>query len=127
MPVCNLIFCDKEANLRCSKCKAARYCSREHQVDDWSTHKIVCSKPILSEPIQNKTIETSSAVPNDSEEYRVCRCMFCGEELKLGSEAEAVDHMKICSSLQEQFAGKEQFTIPSVLRNKIHNIQSEGT
>ena len=38
---CNV--CGKKGKLfRCSKCKEARYCSREHQVEDWKTHKRVC-------------------------------------------------------------------------------------
>jgi hypothetical protein len=45
--------------------------------------------------------------------------MFCGDEIILASEEEAVDHMKICPALQEQLAGKEQFTIPSVIREKM--------
>ena len=49
--------------------------------------------------------------------------MFCGNELVLSSEDEAIEHMKVCSSLQEQLASKDQFTIPSVIRNKC-NINS---
>jgi hypothetical protein len=44
--------------------------------------------------------------------------MFCGEEQQLRSEEDAVAHMRVCSSLQEQLASKDQFTIPEVLRKK---------
>jgi hypothetical protein len=42
--------------------------------------------------------------------------MFCGEEIQVGSEDEAVRHLEQCSALQEQLDSKDQFTIPSVLR-----------
>lgn len=28
--------------LRCARCKIARYCSKDGQVADWKTHKLVC-------------------------------------------------------------------------------------
>ncbi|KAK8219088.1 hypothetical protein IWZ01DRAFT_494760 [Phyllosticta capitalensis] len=34
--------------LRCGACKVARYCSREHQKEDWVMHKIFC-KPVTKE------------------------------------------------------------------------------
>ena len=35
--------CDKpNSNLKCSKCKLVFYCSKECQVKDWSTHKLLC-------------------------------------------------------------------------------------
>ena len=55
---------------------------------------------------------------NVNEDHRQCRCMFCGDELKLSSEEAAVDHMRVCVALQEQLQSKDQFTIPSVVRNK---------
>ena len=55
----------------------------------------------------------------NASERRMCRCMFCGEELVLSSEDEAIQHMKVCSSLQEQFASSDQFTIPSAVKNKM--------
>jgi hypothetical protein len=50
---------------------------------------------------------------------KISRCMFCGEEVILASEEEAVEHMRNCSALQEQLDSKEQFTIPSKLREKM--------
>jgi hypothetical protein len=47
--------------------------------------------------------------------------MFCGEVLVLSSEEEAVEHMRQCQYLQEQLTSKEQFTIPSKIREKTNN------
>lgn len=65
------------------------------------------------------TSEGSQNSNTDSIEQRSCRCMFCGENLILANETEAVDHMRVCPALQEQLASKDQFTIPSVLQDKI--------
>jgi len=35
--------CKKEGNLRCNRCKAAFYCSKECQVQDWKSHKAICN------------------------------------------------------------------------------------
>ncbi|XP_017771991.1 PREDICTED: zinc finger MYND domain-containing protein 10 [Nicrophorus vespilloides] len=35
-------LCDKAAIQRCSKCKKTWYCSRNCQVSDWNTHKVMC-------------------------------------------------------------------------------------
>lgn len=35
--------CGKQASQRCSLCKAVHYCGREHQKQDWKTHKSKCS------------------------------------------------------------------------------------
>lgn len=45
--------------------------------------------------------------------------MFCGEQLTLGSEDEAVEHMRVCVALQEQLASKDQFTLPTVVKEKM--------
>ena len=37
------IVCIKTATKYCSKCKSIRYCSRECQVSDWSSHKFFCA------------------------------------------------------------------------------------
>ena len=39
-PQCAL--CGLSGSKVCSQCKAIRYCSKEHQVRDWKTHKIYC-------------------------------------------------------------------------------------
>lgn len=35
-------FCNQPATLRCSSCKTAAYCCKEHQKEDWKTHKNGC-------------------------------------------------------------------------------------
>lgn len=56
---------------------------------------------------------------------RQSRCMFCGEELVLESEDDAIDHMKECPALQEQLASSDQFTIPKALREE-NNLNVVG-
>jgi len=36
---CALLSCNEAGDKWCSKCHTARYCSREHQVEDWARHK----------------------------------------------------------------------------------------
>lgn len=57
MNTCQL--CGATQNLsRCSKCKSAYYCSKQHQTLDWKSHKIVCKSlsqtlPVGPIPIQD--------------------------------------------------------------------------
>jgi hypothetical protein len=43
---CQLEACHEPSPsmLRCSGCKVVRYCSKEHQTQDWHLHKSICSK-----------------------------------------------------------------------------------
>ena len=61
---------------------------------------------------------TTKGTTEGESEKRTGRCMFCGEELILGSEDDAVNHMRECVALQEQLASKDQFTIPTMLREQ---------
>jgi len=123
MSKCFFTDCEKSGVFQCSRCKKVKYCCAEHQKLDWNTHKRNCSagpSPIPATgnadvPSENK----GSDVPlGQSTDQRHCRCMFCGEALVLGSEEEAVGHMKVCVALQEQLASKDQFTVPSIVKEK---------
>lgn len=46
--------------------------------------------------------------------------MFCGDELVLGSEEEAIDHMRVCPALQEQLQSKDQFTVPTMIKERMN-------
>lgn len=35
-------ICEKSASLRCAGCRRRFYCSKEHQRDDWTSHKLSC-------------------------------------------------------------------------------------
>jgi len=37
--------CQKEAELKCSKCRTAYYCDKKCQKEDWPEHKKNCCKP----------------------------------------------------------------------------------
>ena len=39
---CNLPNCDLEGKLTCGGCQEAKYCSKEHQKQDWSRHRRLC-------------------------------------------------------------------------------------
>jgi hypothetical protein len=128
---CGFQSCVETASKRCSACKKVYYCSLQHQHNDWKSHKRVCSQLTASNISPQTTSSSVSRSPdpiiedmhlsreNSTAERRMCRCMFCGEELLLSSEDEAVQHMQVCASLQEQFASKDQFTIPSAIKNKM--------
>jgi hypothetical protein len=61
--------------------------------------------------------ETKKMTP-DEQEKKTVRCMFCGDQLVLASEEEAIDHMRVCVALQEQLNSKDQFTIPKKIREE---------
>lgn len=100
---------------------------------DWKYHKTACGKIETGhKPTQAKTTPASSmmdecfssgsdsiTVIDETTEKRECRCMFCGENLVMGSEAEAIEHMRVCPALQEQLKSKDQFHIPSMFRDKM--------
>lgn len=121
MNKCFYTTCENQGLYRCSICKIALYCSADHQKLHWKQHKISCKC--------NTTIDTKDKprqVDNIecSESKKICRCMFCGEELVLKSEDEAVMHMTVCPALQEQLASKDQFTVPSMLKGKMNMDKS---
>ena len=37
-------YCGLPTTIRCSGCKKVYYCSKEHQLADWPSHKKVCNK-----------------------------------------------------------------------------------
>jgi phage FluMu protein Com len=57
-------------------------------------------------------------INSGEQEKKTVRCMFCGDQLVLASEEEAVDHMRTCVALQEQLNSKDQFTIPKKIREE---------
>lgn len=137
--LCGVENCKQPAPFRCSRCQISWYCSVEHQKLDWKKHKKLCSQGSYQAIRQEPALQTqltdavkphsTDAVNTDkgsncaSVSSRLCRCMFCGEELLLESETAAVEHMEVCSCLQEQLGKpQEQFTIPSKLREqKFHS------
>ena len=40
----NCSMCGIESKMRCNRCRSAFYCSREHQVAAWPSHKSVCKQ-----------------------------------------------------------------------------------
>ncbi len=126
---CQHAGCNQLSQLRCSGCRLVFYCSQEHQKIDWKRHKVVCKlnrKTEIIETIDLTTCATNSQQPLEQKaadiQKRECRCMFCGESLMLESEEEAMNHMMECCALQEQLASKDQFTIPSMFKERIPHV-----
>jgi hypothetical protein len=114
-------FCGVVATQICSKCKTVAYCGVEHQRLHWSTHKHSCKKQSKQTKVSKDEEPWPSASSDGKEEKsdpvrKSCRCMFCGEELILSSEDEAVQHMEVCPALQEQLNDSRQFTLPESIR-----------
>jgi hypothetical protein len=116
-------FCGVVATQICSKCKTVAYCSVEHQRLHWSTHKKNCKKKHNEAKVSDDPWSSSGGANSTSESQtnpekitKSCRCMFCGEELLLSSEDEAVQHMEVCPALQEQLNDTRQFTLPESIR-----------
>lgn len=128
---CAVAGCEENATYRCSKCHTVHYCSIDHQKMNWKFHKMTCGKAnATSKPastssgseIPPKSLAASRppvVSADKATEKRECRCMFCGENLIMESEAEAVEHMRICPALQEQLQSNDQFHIPSMFRDKM--------
>lgn len=118
--VCCLPGCEIESNNQCSRCKKVYYCSVAHQSKHWKEHKIQCKErqPETIQDTKPAHTETLSKSPGDesSSEVKSCRCMFCGELLECKSESEAVEHMAVCPSLQEQLNDDRQFTLPNSMK-----------
>lgn len=135
---CNYPDCKSVSTQRCSRCKKVYYCSVKHQKENWKAHKIQCSSSDSIQGVKKEKILEVSSVKDSKEAVdsgeeffkdsgsaagnvggkRQSRCMFCGEQLVLESEDDAVNHMRICPALQEQLASPDQFTIPTMLREE---------
>ncbi len=42
--ICLLPTCEKRGEFRCTNCKMAFYCCKDHQRENWKSHKIMCSQ-----------------------------------------------------------------------------------
>ena len=52
-------LCEQAADLKCSACDVARYCSKEHQTRDWKAHKPLC-KWLRDELFKRPLTQTTS-------------------------------------------------------------------
>jgi hypothetical protein len=138
-------YCGNSSTQICSQCKSISYCNTDHQKLHWSAHKLSCKKIKAEREQQHKQLplerpfeeifeaekdtrrgENEICSQKQSKEEssrnqeggtkRSCRCMFCGDELVLGSEEEAIMHMETCPALQEQLNDSRQFTLPESIK-----------
>ena len=115
-------YCGIESRNICSRCKSVSYCGVEHQKEHWKIHKIDCKKLkyLHEKSLESKEIEEKSIKEEEETKEIVrksCRCMFCGSELVISSEEEAIKHMEVCPALQEQLNDvTNQFTLPESMR-----------
>uniref|UniRef100_A0A0K2T923 Protein msta n=1 Tax=Lepeophtheirus salmonis TaxID=72036 RepID=A0A0K2T923_LEPSM len=65
MGVC--VVCQADAESQCSSCYSVTYCNREHQKQDWSSHKKICKKPY-----------------NVQEVPKMGRCMVAAKDIQMG-------------------------------------------
>jgi len=148
--------CPNPGKYRCSKCKKSFYCCQDHQKYHWKIHKIHCKNMTKGNSDGSNYSRSSSrddgilvdgtnqnnnnrsndfkdcgnSITSDEnvvDDKRICRCMFCGEEMLLGSEDEAIKHMNICIALQEQLSSSQQFTIPTTIQNKMKSSSSSSS
>jgi hypothetical protein len=120
--LCFFRNCDLSGKYRCSACHDAYYCSEEHQKLHWKEHKSLCcrKRKEKKEKVTSQEEVENSPVVSLSTEKRECRCMFCGENMILGSEEEAIHHMTVCPCLQEQLQSRDPITIPTILKKKMN-------
>jgi hypothetical protein len=43
--LCDVLYCVRAGTEHCGECKRAHYCTREHQLMDWPSHKFLCKHP----------------------------------------------------------------------------------
>lgn len=51
----NCIVCGKLTTLTCLLCKTTYYCSKEHQKQDWTRHKLMCAGNVKVEPTSSNS------------------------------------------------------------------------
>ena len=50
-------ICQKPASSCCAKCKTVYYCTREHQKEDWFSHKTTCGQAIPKVAITKEEVK----------------------------------------------------------------------
>ena len=112
---CAIDDCPDSGRFRCGRCKNpdVLYCGQAHQSQHWRTHKVSC----VTLATANTAASDAGAAQANEPASRMCRCMFCGQELCLQSEDEAIQHMGVCPALGAQLQSKGQFHIPDDITN----------
>ena len=65
--VCQVERCGKRGDLTCGGCQEARYCSKEHQRQDWTLHKAQCRpfKVVRSPEVGRHLVATRDIRPGE--------------------------------------------------------------
>lgn len=110
-PKCKV--CKKPSKDRCSRCKTARYCSRECQVSDWRTHKKTCgssSTPVTIN-IEKFKCQLCSLLLVDPVTMPRCASLVCASHVTLINTNFYCDmcHMNQVKNRSPEFANNTFF------------------
>lgn len=86
-------WCGGAGTSRCGRCHVAYYCSREHQMQHWSTHKKVCKKslpPVMPLPININLHNTPSMTYSSPDQWN--------QSIMTASVNEGINQIAACSS-----------------------------
>jgi len=57
-------LCGAPANLKCSKCRTTYYCCKDHQIQDWGRHKVMCQdSSLFPKHVLGKTVTINPTQP----------------------------------------------------------------
>lgn len=69
------VVCDSKENLkRCTRCKGGVYCCRQHQIQDWPSHKVACTPTQRTEPkkkVGEVTTDTCESNKNNASKSEI--------------------------------------------------------
>lgn len=69
------VVCDSKENLkRCTRCKGVVYCCRQHQIQDWPSHKVACTPTQRTEPkkkVGEVTTDTCESNKNNASKSEI--------------------------------------------------------
>ncbi len=104
---CYLPECKVRAPNRCGGCKAAFYCSREHQMADWRAHRPECKKFKKYRKKEKKQFEVDTIYSADNtwkltpSGHFFWLCFNCDEWRDQGGESKAIWTCKICNTFRD--------------------------
>ena len=65
------LVCQKESEIRCSRCKSEYYCSRECQVKHWKQHKEFCNLMVASQKEEDDTSNDEKVAADEENDVKM--------------------------------------------------------